>query len=74
MIFSIVFILFIAGKILTGIDIIRHLNGLGSSAESIVDKIIEKQSLEVDAVSGATLSSKCILKAVENAVENKSDR
>jgi uncharacterized protein with FMN-binding domain len=33
-----------------------------------VPKIIEAQSLEVDVVSGATGSSKAILKAVENAL------
>lgn len=31
---------------------------------------LAKQSLEVDAVSGATVSSKCVLKAVENAMGN----
>lgn len=51
------------------IEILRHDNGLGSKAEKITDKIIGQQSLDVDAVSGATLSSVCILKAVENAVE-----
>ncbi|MDE6747179.1 MAG: FMN-binding protein [Oscillospiraceae bacterium] len=51
------------------IEILRHDNGLGSKAEKITDEIIGKQSLNVDAVSGATLSSVCILKAVENAVE-----
>lgn len=54
---------------LTGIMILQHNNGLGGSAENIVNDIIEKQSLNVDAVSGATVSSKCILKAVENAIE-----
>ena len=51
------------------IDILKHSNGFGSSAENIVDDIISNQSLDVDAVSGATVSSKCILKAIENAVE-----
>ena len=49
----------------------QHDNGLGSSAESIVNDIIEKQSLDIDAIAGATVSSKCILKAVENAIENE---
>lgn len=51
------------------IEILRHDNGLGSKAEKITDEIIGRQSLDIDAVSGATLSSVCILKAVENAVE-----
>lgn len=53
---------------LTNIDIVKHNNGLGGSAESIVNSIVDKQSLDVDVISGATVSSKCILKAVENAV------
>ncbi len=37
-------------------------------AEGVIDKIIEEQRLDVDAISGATTSSKAILKAVENAL------
>lgn len=55
---------------ITNIVILQHDNGLGNTAESIVNDIVKKQSLDVDAVSGATVSSKCILKAVENAIEN----
>lgn len=55
---------------ITDIVIVRHDNGLGGAAETITDDVIRKQSLEVDAVSGATVSSKCILKAIENALEN----
>ena len=52
------------------ITILQHDNGLGSTAESIVNDVVQEQSLDIDAVSGATVSSKCILKAVENAIEN----
>lgn len=55
---------------ITNIIILQHDNGLGSTAESIVIDVVEEQSLDVDAVSGATVSSKCILKAIENAIEN----
>lgn len=55
---------------ITDITILQHNNGLGSAAESIVNDVIEEQSLDIDAVSGATVSSKCILKAIENAIEN----
>ncbi len=37
-------------------------------AEKIPDKVLEEQSLQVDIVSGATFSSKVILKAVEDAL------
>lgn len=53
---------------ITQITILQHQNGLGSAAESIVNDVTEKQSLEINAVSGATVSSKCILKAIENAI------
>ncbi len=39
-------------------------------AKDVIPQIIEKQSLEVDAVSGATHSSKGIINAVRNALEN----
>ena len=52
---------------ITEIILMEHLNGQGKGAEVITDKIIETQSLEVDAVTGATFSSKVILKAVEDA-------
>ena len=39
-------------------------------AKDVIPEIIEKQSLEVDAVSGATHSSKGIIKAVGNALES----
>lgn len=55
---------------ITGITILQHDNGLGSAAEPIVDEVIAAQSLDIDAVSGATVSSKCILKAIEDAIKN----
>lgn len=54
---------------ITSIKIIGRKNGLGGKAEKIVDDVISRQSLEVDAVSGATVSSKCIIKAIENALQ-----
>ncbi|MFW5980042.1 MAG: FMN-binding protein [Bacillota bacterium] len=55
------------GKI-TAIDILEHKNGLGGKAEKITDDILAAQSLKVDTVSGATISSQAILKAVELAL------
>lgn len=37
-------------------------------AEGVLDNVIQSQSLQVDAVSGATTTSKALLKAVENAL------
>ena len=50
------------------IRLLEHDNGLGSAAEAITDTVIQRQSVEVDTISGATISSKTILKAVENAL------
>ena len=40
----------------------------GQGAEIIPEKVIEAQSLKVDSVSGATYSSKVILKAIQDAI------
>ena len=56
--------------VITNIDILEHKNGRGSRAEVVVDRIVEEQKIEVDAVSGATNSSTVIKKAVENALQN----
>jgi uncharacterized protein with FMN-binding domain len=50
------------------IDILEHKNGRGKPAEIVVDRIIEEQKIDVDAISGATNSSTVIKKAVENAL------
>ena len=51
-------------------QLLEHQTGLGGKAEAIIDQVIQNQSLEVDAVSGATTSSKTILKAIENALQS----
>lgn len=53
---------------ITSIRILKHFNGQGQAAETIVNDVITAQSLEVDAISGATISSKVILKAIETAL------
>ena len=55
---------------ITGIDLVKHQNGQGSAAEVILNKVVETQTLEVDFISGATISSKVILKAIENALND----
>lgn len=56
-----------SGEIIS-IDILEHKNGRGKSAESVIDEIVNEQNIDVDAVAGATNSSKVIKKAVENAI------
>ncbi len=53
------------------ITLLEHKNERGKSAEKIIGDIIEQQSLDVDAVSGATNSSLVIRKAIENALLEK---
>lgn len=55
---------------ITEIELVKHNNGQGASAEIIPDRVVEAQTLEVDIVSGATYSSKVILKAIEDALSN----
>jgi uncharacterized protein with FMN-binding domain len=50
--------------------IVKHDTMLGMKAESLAQLVVERQTLELDAVSGATASSKAILKAGQNALES----
>lgn len=54
--------------VVTGIDLVRHVHGPDHGAEQILGRVIEAQSLRVDAVSGSTYSSKVVLKAIETAL------
>ncbi len=57
-----------AGRV-TGIDVVRDiLFRQPEVTRRTLEAIIETQSLEVDAVSGATITAKAYLKAVENAL------
>ena len=51
------------------IKVLDHGHGPGHGADAIVDRVIAAQSLKVDVVSGATASSKVMLKAIETALE-----
>jgi len=54
---------------IAAIKIVKHsCSPIGKKAEKITERIIEQQSLDVDAISGATGSSMAILKAVEDAL------
>ena len=57
-----------------GILILWHENERGGSAEVIIDDVLNDQSTAVDAVSGATNSSKVLLKAIENALNNEPEK
>lgn len=53
------------------IELLEHKNDRGEAAELIVPEMVSQQKIKVDAISGATNSSKVIQKAVENALEEK---
>ena len=55
------------------ISLLEHRTEKGRPAEVIVDKMVAEQTTKVDAVSGATNSSKVIMKAVENALEKQAE-
>ena len=56
-----------SGKI-TDIEILQHDCGKGHPAEAMIDDMIANNTVEVDAVSGATASSAVIKDAVRNAL------
>jgi uncharacterized protein with FMN-binding domain len=54
----------------TGIQLIgsQDPGGKNTQHEALYDRVVEAQSLQVDTISGATLTSKAYLQAVENAL------
>lgn len=54
---------------IVSINILEHRHERGKAAEKVIEKIIEEQKIDFDAVSGATNSSTVIKKAVENALK-----
>lgn len=64
----------VEGNKIKEIKLNKHKNERGLKAEAITDKVIAAQSLEVDAVSGATNSSRVILKAIDNALSEAVDK
>lgn len=51
------------------IDILEHKSGMGKKAEAITEAMINANTYQVDAVSGATLSSEAIKSAVSKALK-----
>ncbi|MHB8107514.1 MAG: FMN-binding protein [Candidatus Cryosericum sp.] len=55
----------VAGERITSIT---YSNSVVSGAQPMVDRIIAAQSLDVDGITGATITTKAMLAAVSNAV------
>lgn len=58
----------VENHVIKNIKLVEHGNGKGQAAEVIPQMVVEAQSLEVESVSGATYSSRVILKAIEKAL------
>jgi len=55
---------------ITEIGIVEHrCSPIGKKAEKLTSEIVATQNLDVDVISGATASSKAIIKAVEDALQ-----
>lgn len=54
---------------IVNVELIEHKTDRGEPAEVIIHDVVKKQSVKIDTISGATNSSKVILKAVQNALE-----
>ena len=51
------------------IEILELIDKQGKQAKQITQRVLENQSLDVDTITGATYSSKVILKATEEALK-----
>jgi len=59
----------VSGGRVTGIDLVAFDSSpVGEPAKAMPGRVVERQGLDADCVSGATYSSKVILKAIENAL------
>lgn len=58
----------VKNKKISNIKLIEHKNERGAPADVITQKVVDAQSLDVDVISGASNSSKVILKAIEDAL------
>lgn len=61
----------VTGGKVTAIDLIvsQDPGGKNTQHEGLYDRVIQAQSLQVDTISGATLTSKAYLQCIENALQ-----
>jgi len=58
----------IKDNVIKDIKLIEHKTDKGAAAEVIPQMVVDAQSLKIDVISGATNSSKVILKSIQNAL------
>lgn len=56
--------------VITNIELLEHRHERGEAAAGIVQDMVAEQRIDVDAVAGATNSSKVIKKATDNALSS----
>lgn len=59
----------VQNHVITNIDILEHKQSYMKQAIQIGNEVVKQQTLDVDTISGATLTSTTVLKAVENALQ-----
>ena len=60
----------VSGRKVTSIKLLAHAqNQSAASSDELFGRVIQSQSLQVDTISGATLTSMAYLKAIENALD-----
>ena len=55
---------------ITDVEVIEHKESYMEQARQIAERVCDEQSLNVDAISGATLTSDTVKKEIENALED----
>ena len=55
---------------ISDLEILKHECGLGKPAEEMIPTMIQKNDVEVDAITNATYSSEVIKDAIRNALRN----
>jgi uncharacterized protein with FMN-binding domain len=62
----------VTGGVLEGIEIVRckHEPIVRSMNKQVIEQILSSQSLDIQGVTGATVTTKALQKAVENALAN----
>jgi len=58
----------VASGRVTTIDVVQDMQYQSEVTQKAVGAVLEAQSLQVDTVSGATITTRAFLKAVENAL------
>ena len=58
----------VKGHRIAGVEVLDHKKSYMDEAERIAGRVVAEQTLAVDTVSGATLTSDTVKKAVENAL------